>query len=59
MSTVIGMAVLVALFLTFPLLTRERRATECSSGGCWKEKVGFGCGACPGDEAESGTDVAH
>lgn len=58
MSIVIGMVVLVALFLTFPLLTRERRASECSGGGCWKKKVGFGCGACPVDEVERGPDIA-
>ena len=50
MSTVVGIVVLMALFLVFPLLKRERGAGECSRGGCWKKKVGFGCATCPMDE---------
>ena len=51
MSTAIAIAILAALFLAFPLISRERGPRECGSGGCWKKKVGFGCGACPLDEA--------
>lgn len=54
MSTVIGIAVLVALFLAFPLIKRERGPRECGSGGCWKKKIGFGCGQCPLDEESAG-----
>lgn len=57
MGTAIGVAVLVALFTAFPLITRERGPRECGGGGCWKKKVGLGCGACPLDEAESGSNV--
>jgi hypothetical protein len=50
MTTAIGIAVLAALFLAFPFIKRER-AAGCGSGdsGCWKKKVGFGCGDCPVD----------
>ncbi len=52
MSTVVGIVVLVGLFLAFPLIKRERGPRECGSGGCWKKKIGFGCGTCPLDEAD-------
>ncbi len=54
MSTVIGIAVLVALFLAFPLIKRERGPRGCGTGGCWKKKIGFGCGQCPLDEESAG-----
>ncbi|MFO7892814.1 MAG: hypothetical protein R6U63_03680 [Longimicrobiales bacterium] len=54
MSTVVGIAVLVGLFLAFPFIQRERDHRECGSGGCWKKKIGFGCGTCPLDESETG-----
>ena len=53
MSTVVGIVVLVGLFLAFPFIKRERGARECGSGGCWKKKVGFGCGTCPADGSGS------
>lgn len=55
MSTVIGIAVLVGLFLAFPFIQRERGPRECGSGGCWKNKIGLGCGTCPLDESKTGT----
>jgi hypothetical protein len=48
----VGILILIALFLLFPLLERER-AGECSGRGCWKKRLGFGCGACPMDETPS------
>lgn len=53
MSTVVGIAVLVGLFLVFPLIKRERGPRECGSGGCWKKRIGFGCGTCPLDEGRT------
>lgn len=53
MSTAAAIALLVALFLVFPFIKRERGPRECGSGGCWKKKIGFGCGTCPLDESES------
>lgn len=55
MSTAVAIAVLVALFLVFPLIKRERGTRECGSGGCWKKKVGFDCGTCPLDEPDNMT----
>lgn len=52
MSTVIGVAVLVGLFMAFPLIKRERGPRECGTGGCWKKKIGFGCASCPLDEID-------
>lgn len=49
MTSVIGIAVLVALFLAFPFIKRER-AGACSGRSCWKKKLGFGCGGCPVDQ---------
>ena len=50
MTTGIGIVVLVALFLGFPFIKRERvGGCSGSGGGCWKKKVGFGCGDCPVD----------
>jgi hypothetical protein len=52
MSTVIAIAGLMALFLAFPLIKRERGPRECGEGGCWKMKLGVGCGSCPLDGGE-------
>lgn len=54
MSTILAIAVLIVLFLAFPFIQRERGPRECGSGGCWKKKIGFGCGTCPLDESETG-----
>lgn len=54
MGTIIGIAVLVVLFLAFPLISRERGPRECGGGGCWKKQLGLGCGTCPLEEGESG-----
>ena len=47
MTTVIGVLLLVALFMLFPLVKRERNSSGCATGGCWKKRLGFGCGSCP------------
>lgn len=52
MSTVVAIAVLVALFALFPLIRRERGPRECGGGGCWKKRLGFGCGQCPLDDVD-------
>jgi len=49
MTTVVGIILLIALFLLFPFIKRERQA-GCGGGGCWKKQLGFGCGKCPLDE---------
>lgn len=49
MAGLIGIAVLIALFVLFPFITREREG-GCSGKGCWKKKLGFGCGDCPLDQ---------
>ena len=49
MTGLIGIIVLVALFLLFPFIKRER-AGGCGSKGCWKKRLGFGCGDCPLDQ---------
>ena len=57
MSAVLGVLLLVVLFLAFPLVTRERTSAGCATGGCWKKRLGLGCGACtPGarDPADAG-----
>lgn len=54
MSTVIAIAVLMVLFLAFPLLKRERAPRGCGEGGCWKKKIGVGCGSCPLEQGEGG-----
>lgn len=58
MSTVIGIVVLAALFLAFPFIARERGPRECGGEGCWKKRVGFGCGSCPLDDPP-GVDPDH
>lgn len=45
MASLIGIGFLVLLFLAFPFIQRER-AGGCSGSGCWKKKLGFGCGDC-------------
>ena len=57
MTTVVGIVGLMALFLVFPLINRERGPRECGSGGCWKKKVSFGCGMCP--QGTDGTTVVE
>ena len=59
MGAVIGIAVLVALFLAFPFITREGEPRECGGGGCWKKKVGLGCGACPADQPDPGRSAGR
>jgi hypothetical protein len=56
MTDLIGIAVLVLLFLAFPFIKRER-AGGCSGegDGCWKKKLGFGCGDCPVDQPRTPT----
>lgn len=54
MTTVIGVLLLVALFILFPLIKRERNRGGCATGRCWKKRVGFGCGGCPLESAAAG-----
>lgn len=51
MGTVLNVLLLVALFLLFPLIRRER-AGGCGGKGCWKQRAGFDCGDCPVGEAK-------
>lgn len=46
MTTVLGVLVLIALFMLFPLVARERNSGGCATGGCWRKRLGFGCGRC-------------
>lgn len=46
MTSYAGIAVLIVLFLLFPFIAREREG-GCRGKGCWKKKLGFGCGDCP------------
>lgn len=48
MTGLLGVATLVVLFLAFPFIKRER-AGGCGGKGCWKKKLGVGCGDCPVD----------
>jgi hypothetical protein len=57
MTSLLGIAVLVVLFLAFPFIKRER-AGGCSGKGCWKKKLGIGCGECPLDQAPPPSDTA-
>lgn len=52
MTSVIGILVLAALFLVFPLISRESSG-GCSGQGCWKEKAGFGCRGCPKERSST------
>lgn len=56
MTSVLGIAGLVVLFLVFPFIKRERTG-GCSGKGCWKKKLGFGCGECPLDQATPPSDT--
>lgn len=47
MITVLGVLLMVALFMLFPLVKRERKSSGCATGGCWQKRLGVGCGSCP------------
>lgn len=60
MSTVIAVLFLVLLFLAFPLVKRENTGGGgCGTGGCWKRRVGLGCGSCPLDPPDGDARVGN
>jgi hypothetical protein len=46
MGTILGIALLIALFFLFMAIPRERRRTACMGCGI-RQSVGLGCGNCP------------
>jgi hypothetical protein len=49
MGTILGIALLIALFFLFMAIPRERRRTACTGCGI-RQSVGLGCGNCHLDE---------
>jgi hypothetical protein len=45
MTTLLGIAVLIALFFLFMVIPRERRRGACRGCGV-RQSVGLGCGKC-------------
>jgi hypothetical protein len=49
MGTILGIALLIALFFLFMAIPRERRRTACMGCGI-RQLVGLGCGSCHPNE---------